>query len=217
MRRRSILLAVSLGLASSTAAAETPPRDPIEPPVSLTSATVTTVGFAEPAARGPGPFFVHASFGFNVVTYVAAYGAMPPANASATLTPANYVMLFEQIGFGYWVASHWRVQLTGMLGETLTGLKPNPATGQTPSSLALAAVIPWLVYTDGGFFAGAGPMFAPRAFSHDDFNAGIFTCGGYAVKLGAGLSLAGAVQVPVFLADRVSVAVTPALILGERF
>jgi hypothetical protein len=104
-----------------------------------------------------------------------------------------------------------------MLGETLSGLKPNPTTGVTPSSLALAAIIPWLVYTNGGFFGGAGPMFAPQAFSHSDFNAGIFTCAGYGVKLGAGLNLALAVQVPILLADRTSVAVTPALILGERF
>ena len=152
-------------------------------------------------------FFAHASVGINAYTYFGAYGKNP----SSSVTPADKAMLFEQVGVGYWVHPHVRLQLTGMFGETLSGLKPGA------SAFTLAGVIPWAVYTAGPVFAGAGPLFAPRAFGTDDFHFGVFTCGGYGLRLAPGVTLAGAVQVPVMFLQRFSVAVTPALILGVRF
>jgi hypothetical protein len=131
--------------------------------------------------------------------------------AASTVTPANKVIQFEQVGFGYWVHPNIRVQLTGMFGETLSGLKPGA------SSFTLGAVIPCVFYTNGGFAAGGGPMFAPRAFGADAFNLGIFSVVSYGFKLGGGTSLAVAVQVPVMVEQKFSVAVTPALALAERF
>jgi hypothetical protein len=153
------------------------------------------------------PVYVYESFGVNAVTYTAASGKMP----ASTTTPSNKAILFEQVGFGYWVHPHIRIQLTGMLGETVSGLKPGA------SSFALGAVIPCVFYTNGGFAAGGGPMFAPRAFGADGFNFGLFSAVSYAVKLGANLSLALAVQIPVMFEQKDSVAVTPAIVLAERF
>jgi hypothetical protein len=153
------------------------------------------------------PMYVYGSYGFNVVTYTGASGKV----AASTVTPANKVIQFEQVGFGYWVHPNIRVQLTGMFGETLSGLKPGA------SSFTLGAVIPCVFYTNGGFAAGGGPMFAPRAFGADAFNLGIFSVVSYGFKLGGGTSLAVAVQVPVMVEQKFSVAVTPALALAERF
>lgn len=161
---------------------------------------------AQPAPQD-GPVFLHASAGFNVYTYAGASGKVP----SQSLTPADHAMTFEQVGAGYWVHPNVRLQLTGMLGETLSGLKPGA------SALTQISVIPWVVFTSHGLFAGAGPLFAPRAFGVDDFSVGIFTCGGYALPLGQGWSLALALQVPVMIEQRASVAITPAIVLGWRF
>jgi hypothetical protein len=152
-------------------------------------------------------YFVHASYGFNVMTWTGTSGKI----AASTVTPSDKVIQYQQVGIGYWVHPNIRLQLTGIFGETLSGLKP----GQ--SSFTLGGVIPCVMYTNGGFFAGGGPLFAPRAFGADNFNFGIFSVAGYAVPLGAGLSLAGAVQAPVMFVQKDSVAVTPALILAERF
>jgi hypothetical protein len=184
----------------------------VTPASAQESPVMSTAPPAPEAPQGapPQPFhryFLHESFGVNVVTYTGASGKAP----ASTITPADKVVQFQQIGFGYWVDPHIRLQLTGMLGETVSGLKP----GQ--SSFTLAALIPCVLYTNGGFFGGGGPIFAPRAFGADGFNVGVFSVAGYAFPLGRGVTLAGAVQVPVFLAQKDSVAVTPALILGERF
>jgi hypothetical protein len=151
--------------------------------------------------------FVYESFGFNAVTYTGPSGKV----SSSTITPGDKVVLFEQAGIGYWVHPNIRLQVTGMFGETVTGLKPGA------SSFTLGAVIPCVFYTNGGFFAGGGPMFAPRAFGTDGFNFGIFSVAGYAFSLGHGLTLAGAVQAPVMLAQKDSLAITPAIVFGERF
>jgi hypothetical protein len=153
------------------------------------------------------PVYVHASYGVNAVTHTWASGKTP----DSTTTPADKVIQFEQVGVGYWVHPHVRLQLTAMFGETLTGLKPGA------SSFTLGAVIPCVFYTSGGFAAGVGPLFAPRAFGTDDFNVGVFSVASYALKLGRGVSLALAVQVPVMVKRLYSVAVTPAVVLGERF
>jgi hypothetical protein len=153
------------------------------------------------------PMYVYASYGVNAVTYTWASGKTP----ASTITPADKVIQFEQVGIGYWVHPHIRIQLTGMFGETLTGLKPGA------SSFTLGAIIPCVFYTNGGFAAGAGPLFAPRAFGTDDFNFGLFSVASYGLQLGRGVSLALAVQVPVMVKRLYSVAVTPAVVLGERF
>jgi hypothetical protein len=150
--------------------------------------------------------FVHESFGFNVLTYTAASGKV----AASTTTPGDKVILYQQVGIGYWVHPNIRLQLTGILGETVSGLKPGA------SSFTMGGVIPCAFYTNGGFFAGGGPLLAPRAFGANAFNIGIFSLVGYAFALGHGLTLAGAVQAPVMLEQKESVAVTPAIILGER-
>ena len=155
----------------------------------------------------PGRWFVHASVGFNVYTHLAASGTQPAAD----ITPSDKAMTFEQVGVGYWVVPWARLQLAAMFGETLTGLKPGA------SSFTLAAIIPCVVLTSHGFFAGAGPMIAPRAFGTWDDHFGLFLVAGYALALGHGVSLALAVQAPVMFVQRESFAITPALVLGYRF
>ena len=187
-RRALPLIAFALLLLASPALAEEAP--PAAPPDPL-----------------QGRWFLHESFGFNVFTYTGAYEKI----AASTVTPKEKAIIFEQVGVGYWVHPNVRLQVTFMYGETLTGLKP------TQSSFTLGAVIACVMYTNGGFFAGGGPMLAPRAFGIDDANGGLFTAAGYAFKLAQHWALAPAVQVPVMFADRISVAITPALILSQRY
>jgi hypothetical protein len=202
IRLALVTTTTALALHATRAWAEEAPAVALAPPPppAAESATASQKAVAH-------PLFFHESFGFNVFTYTGSSGKVP----SSTVTPADKATIFQQIGVGYWVHPNIRLQLTGMFGETLSGLKPGA------SSFTLGAVIPCVFYTNGGFFAGGGPMFAPRAFGTDDFNFGIFTVAGYALPLGKGVSVAGAVQAPVMLAQKDSVAVTPAIILSERF
>jgi hypothetical protein len=188
---------------SETASLETAPPETAPP------AAPDRAALPQPPDRTPlrHPFFVHESFGVNVVTYTQASGKTP----SSTVTPGDKAIVFQQIGVGYWVHPNIRLQLTGIFGETLSGLKPGA------SSFTLGGVIPCVFYTNHGLFGGLGPLFAPRAFGKDNFNVGLFSVAGYALPLGGGVSLAAAVQVPVMFEQMVSVAVTPAAILGERF
>jgi hypothetical protein len=153
------------------------------------------------------PYYVHESFGVNAITHTWASGKV----AASTTGPGDKVILFEQIGVGYWVHPNIRLQVTGMFGETESGLKPGA------ERFTLGAVIPCIFYTNGGFGAGIGPMFAPRAFAAYDFNFGIFSVVSYGIKIDKGTTLALAVQAPVMFVQKDSVAVTPAIILGERF
>ncbi len=175
------------------------------PPADLTPGT--SPASTPPRPPSDGPFFLHASAGLNAYTYAGSTASSP----SQDLTPSNHVMTFEQIGAGYWVHPNVRLQLTGMLGETLSGLKPGAST------LTQISFFPWVVFTTHGFFAGTGPLFAPRAFGVDAFNYGIFNCAGYGLRLGEGWNLALAVQVPVMFEQRASLAITPAVVLGYRF
>ena len=176
-------------------------------PVTVTVTAPAPAPDVVPSPPAFRPWYTYVSYGINAITYTAASGKM----AASTTGPGDKVIQFEQVGIGYWVHQNIRVQVTGMFGETLTGLKP----GQ--SSFTLGAVIPCVFYTLGGFAIGGGPMFAPRAFGADNFNFGLFSVVSYGVKLGAGLSLALAVQVPVMFVQKDSVAVTPAINLSERF
>jgi hypothetical protein len=217
MKIRGVAFASSILVATPALAQPAPagaaptamPAPAVAPPAPLTSAGAGSPPEPPVPDHGPPPkpWFVHESFGFNVVTYTAANGAA----AASTVTPDKKAIIFEQVGFGYWPHPNVRVQLTGMFGETLTGLKPGA------SKFTLAAFIPAAFYTNGGVFAGGGPLIAPRAFGQNGANIGIYTAGGYAFTVGGGVSLALAVQIPVMIATQISVGVTPAIVLGERF
>jgi hypothetical protein len=153
------------------------------------------------------PYYVYESFGVNAITHTWAKGTV----AESTTGPGDKVILFQQIGVGYWVHPNIRLQVTGIFAETETGLKPGA------ERFTLGGVIPCVFYTNGGFAAGIGPLFAPRAFGAYDFNFGIFSVASYGIKIPGGATLALAVQVPVMFVQKDSIAVTPAIILGERF
>lgn len=162
---------------------------------------------AAPAPAPPGRRFLHVSFGFNVYTHLGATASAPASD----FTPLSRVALFQQVGAGVWVHPLLRLQLTVMFSETVTGVPPGG------SAFTLAAVMPLAFLTWKGAFIGAGPLLAPRAFGNWGFHLGLFTIAGYGVPLGQGFALSLAVQVPIMFLQRVSVAVTPALVLGYRF
>lgn len=197
---RTILLCCAL--VGSARAAEEPPPSPASAPV---EAPVT---IAKPAPKPPGKFLVYTSFAFNAYTYLGAQGT----SAATNLTPDNRAIIYQQLGFGYFVHPKLRLTLTLQLGETLTGL-PNGA-----SHFTLLGIIPWLVFTHRGFFTGAGPALAPISYGKvPNFDAGIYTATGYTFKLPRNLSLSPALQVVLMLAQRVSFALTPTLALAYRF
>ncbi len=156
-----------------------------------------------PARNG----FVHVNLAVNVYTWLGATASAPATD----FTPATRLSLFQQVGAGYWVHPLLRLQLTLMFGETVTGLPPGG------SAFTLASAMPLAVLTWKGAFLGTGPLIAPRAFGTWAFHFGWFNFAGYGVPLGGGFILAVAVQVPVMFLQRVSVAVTPALMLAYRF
>jgi len=197
---RTILLCCAL--VGSARAAEEPPPSPASAPV---EAPVT---IAKPAPKPPGKFLVYTSFAFNAYTYLGAQGMSPATN----LTPDNRAIIYQQLGFGYFVHPKLRLTLTLQFGETLTGL-PNGA-----SHFTLLGIIPWLVFTHRGFFTGAGPALAPISYGKvPNFDAGIYTATGYTFKLPRNLSLSPALQVVLMLNQRVSFALTPTLALAYRF
>ena len=197
---RTILLCCAL--VGSARAAEEPPPSPASAPV---EAPVT---IAKPAPKPPGKFLVYTSFAFNAYTYLGAQGMSPATN----LTPDNRAIIYQQLGFGYFVHPKLRLTLTLQFGETLTGL-PNGA-----SHFTLLGIIPWLVFTHRGFFTGAGPVLAPISYGKvPNFDAGIYTATGYTFKLPRNLSLSPALQVVLMLNQRVSFALTPTLALAYRF
>jgi len=197
---RTILLCCAL--VGSARATEEPPPSPASAPV---EAPVT---IAKPAPKPPGKFLVYTSFAFNAYTYLGAQGMSPATN----LTPDNRAIIYQQLGFGYFVHPKLRLTLTLQFGETLTGL-PNGA-----SHFTLLGIIPWLVFTHRGFFTGAGPVLAPISYGKvPNFDAGIYTATGYTFKLPRNLSLSPALQVVLMLNQRVSFALTPTLALAYRF
>jgi hypothetical protein len=198
MTMRTIVVAGLLcALAANARASEEPPPS-VEAPVAI----------VKPAPKPPGKFLVYTSFAFNVYTYLGAQGMSPATN----LTPDNRAIIYQQLGFGYFVHPKLRLTLTLQFGETLTGL-PNGA-----SNFTLLAVIPWLVFTHRGFFTGAGPVLAPISYGKvPNFDAGIYTATGYTFKLPRNLSLSPALQAVLMLNQRVSFALTPTVALAYRF
>jgi hypothetical protein len=201
--RTITLAALVCTVASVARAAEEPTPAPSQPPPIETTATI-----AKPAPKPPGKLLVYTSFAFNVYTYLGAQGTSPSTN----LTPDNRAIIYQQLGFGYFVHPNLRLTLTLQFGETLTGL-PNGA-----SHFTLLGIIPWLVFTTHGFFTGVGPALAPISYGKvPNFDAGIYTATGYTFKLPHGLSLSPALQMVLMLDQRVSFALTPTLALAYRF
>jgi hypothetical protein len=191
MSRGTFVVLIVFSLSSTVRAAE-PPQQAV----------------VKPAPKTPGRFLTYTSFAFNVYTHLGASGAAPAAD----LTPANRAIIYQQLGFGYFVHPKLRLTLTLQFGETLTGLPANA------SRFTLLGIIPWLVFTHRGFFTGAGPVLAPISYGKaPNFDAGIYTATGYIFPLGHGLSLAPAIQLVLMLNQRVSFAITPTVALAYRF
>ncbi len=210
-------LAVAL-LPSPRARADEPPATAQVPAAALSAAP--TVPDAPPAAAAtpprPGRYFFHASFGVNVYSFLGATGNGLKGNAQLNVlpgdtTPDRRMTFAEQIGVGYFVHEHIRLTLTAMFIETATGVP------DTASKFTMLSFIPWVAYVNGGFFAGLGPLLTARAYGDWNFELGLFPVAGYGFQLGGGFTLALAVQAPVTFLQRVTVAVTPALVLGYRF
>ena len=86
------------------------------------------------------------------------------------------------------------------------------------STFTTLGIVPMLVFTTHGFFAGAGPQLAPISYGKaPNFDAGIYTATGYTFKLGRGFSLSPALQAVLMLNQRVSFALTPTVALAYRF
>ena len=191
------VIIVTLLLCASAASAEEAPS-PAQPFV-----------IAKPAkSRTKGRLLTYASFGFNAYTYLGATATAPSTN----LTPASRGIIYQQTGLGYFVHPLLRLQLTFIFGETVSG---RPAGTDTLSAFA---IVPWLVFTTHGFFAGAGPQLMPISYGKaGKFDAGIYSMAGYAPALGHGFSLPMGVQFVVMLNQRTAFAITPAVALAYRF
>jgi len=189
------LVLASLLVASATPDATAPPPPPVE--------------VVKPApSKVKNHFMTYASFGFNAYTYLPATATQPEAH----LTPASRGIIFQQVGAGYYFHKYLRVQLTLIFGETVSNV---PMGASTFTSLS---IVPQLVFSTHGFFTGGGPSLAPVSYGKaPNFDAGIYTATGYAVKLPHGLSIPISVQLVVMLNQRTSVAITPAVALAWRF
>ncbi len=184
--------------------------------LSLAALSLTALAGAQTApepAPEPAPawtqrrWLVHLNGAMAAYTYAGATDTLP----SSSVTPADRVTLYQQLGVGYYVRPDLRIQTTLQLGETVSGLP------QSASAFTLGAVIAWAVYTRGPFFAGAGPIFAARSYGEWAFDMGIFTAVGASVPIGGGFSLGLAVQAPFWFARRFAVGVAPSLFIAKRF
>ena len=160
-----------------------------------------------PAPTTAPKFFVHLNTAMNVYTYLGSTDMAP----SKSFTPGDRTITYQFFGAGYQLYPQLRIMLSMQLAETVSGL---PAGA---SSLTLIGFIPWAVWTPGRFFAGAGPLLAPRSYGVNQFDAGIFTAAGYGFPLGHGFTLAACVQMPFMFDQRFAFAVNPALSLGYKF
>jgi hypothetical protein len=160
-----------------------------------------------PPANVPGRWMVHLNVAVNVWTHLAPLHL----SGAADFTPDNHLIVLQQLGIGYWIEPHVRLQLTLQFGETITGMQDGRA------AMTLFGAIPWVAYTDGPFFAGAGFLIAPRANNRWDTDIGIFMAAGAVAPLGHGWGLGGAVQLPVMFYQRITFAVSPAVMLCYRF
>ncbi|CAG0990860.1 hypothetical protein ARNL5_03221 [Anaerolineae bacterium] len=167
---------------------------------------------SSPPSRRPGDFMVHLNLGVNAYTYLGAFQSQPGTIvAEAHTWPGDRLMLLEQLGAGYWVHPNLRITITLQFVQTVTSLKP----GESP--LTLMGAIPWLTFTHGVFFAGAGPIFAWWSYANLDFAAGLFLAAGVAFPLGSGWALGAAIQAPLLWGRRFSFGISPALTIAYRF
>ena len=173
----------------------------------LTAAAQDVIPSETPATTPAPKFFVHLNTAMNVYTYLGSTEMLP----SKSFTPGDRTITYQFFGAGYQLYPQLRIMLSMQLAETVSGL---PAGA---SSLTLIGFIPWAVWTPGRFFAGAGPLLAPRSYGVNQFDAGVFTAAGYAFPLGRGFSLAACVQMPFMFDQRFAFAVNPAVSLGYRF
>lgn len=197
----SLLGALSLTTLGATARAQ---DGAAAPPATATPAPEAAPARVPPT---PGRWFLHANLAVNAFTWLGETSTQP----SRWVTPADKIILLQQLGAGYWVHPNFRLQLTLQFVETLTG------RAQNESALSLYGAITWGVFTYKRFFAGAGILWAARSAGKDQFDAGLFLATGVTFPLGRGWGLAAAVQAPVMFVQRVSVAVSPALIVTYRF
>lgn len=179
---------------------------------------------APAATRSPPVWFVHLNVGLPVFTSVGPW-TTPTGNAvpAQSFTPAQRFGLVQLLGVGRWLTPWFRLNLSIQFAELLTGQPvAMPAGAHTFTGLAFVGAVVWGAFMYGPFFAGLGPMVGPRwmgnsASSWVYFDAGLFTCAGASLKLGAGFLLALAVQVPVTFNPAVIVSVVPALSVARRF
>lgn len=167
----------------------------------------TTPAISLTTAPPPRNWFVHANLAVNAFTWLGETSTQP----SRWIGPGDRFILLQQLGVGRWVHPNVRLQLTLQFVETLSGLGPNE------SALSLYGAIPWVVFTYKRFFVGTGVLLAARSGGKDQFDAGWFTGLGVTFPLSNGWALAAAVQAPVMFVQRLSVAVSPALVVSYRF
>lgn len=177
-------------------------------------APVTAQGAsAEPApASAPSPaanrFMVHLNFGLVAYNWAGASGATP----SSSVTLADRQTIVQLAGIGYFLRPNLRVMLSVQLAETVGGGKPGS------SAFTLGGVIPWIAWHPiAPVFLGVGALLAPRSYAQWTFDAGVFTCVGATLPLGAGFALGAAVQVPIMFVVRPTVSLVPAVFLAYRF
>ena len=177
------------------------------PPPAVALEPSPVVVEAPPPKPKPRRFFFHLNESFNVYTYLGPKGASPAQN----VTPDKRIGLGQQLGFGYSVLPYLRVALTLQFSESATGVAPHT------SPFTTFGFIPWLIFTTHGFSAGAGPLLWARAYSKDQFEAGVYFSTGYTWKLPHHFGLGALVQMPVTLRQRVTVQVSPVVTTTYTF
>jgi hypothetical protein len=155
----------------------------------------------------PQRFFLHANVSLNAFTYNAALGSSP----AQELTPEKRLSFGQQVGFGYYVLPYLRVQLTLQLNESSYGLPAHT------SAFTTAGFIPWLVFTTHGFYVGAGPLLWARAYSKNDFEAGIYVATGYVFAMPHHFGIGLGVQMPITLDERKTIQISPIMTGTYRF
>lgn len=201
---RSLVIATLLN--GSLALAQTPQAVSVTPEAQ--PATLPVATDQEPTT--PKPFKKNLFFASTAVNLYTFAGATE-TKESQSLTISDRVVLLQLVGFGYFPTKHIRAHLSFQFAETVSG--PFPGDNR----FTLAAAIPWVAYTTGRFYTGAGPLLASRAGGTPKQDIGIFTSHGAAFQLGHGVSLTGALVVPMMFGQRFSIGVSPSVGLAYRF
>lgn len=131
---------------------------------------------SEQAPAAPRRFMIHLNQGMNLYTYL----GPTQTDTEKHFNPTNRLILLQQLGAGYWVLPNLRLQFTLQFIETVTGLP----SGASP--FTFFGFIPWAVYTNGPFFAGAGAMIGVRSYGEWEPDLGIFLGTGAGFPIGGG-------------------------------